>query len=102
MQSLANMGTSSPSRVRNSEREDSVSQRYLDEYDIERRSVYVGNLPTDAVRADLLGLFEQFGTIIDAHIHKNESLVDSKFLPSARLQSSLTRHSHHPAMLWLC
>ncbi|KAF8849702.1 hypothetical protein BDZ45DRAFT_718148 [Acephala macrosclerotiorum] len=76
MQSLANMGTTSPSRGRVSDREDPVGRHYLEEYDIERRSIYVGNLPTDAENEELKGLFFQFGNIIKVTLHKIESRFD--------------------------
>ncbi|KAE8440775.1 hypothetical protein EG329_006592 [Mollisiaceae sp. DMI_Dod_QoI] len=75
MQSLANMDMSSPSRDR--VHEDPVGRHYLDEYDIERRSIYVGNLPTDAVNDDLRDVFVKFGTIIKVTLHKNESIIDA-------------------------
>lgn len=76
MQSLANMGMYSPAHGRGSV--NPVGRQYLDEYDIERRSIYVGNLPTDTVIEDLDRLFKIYGVIMKATLHKNESIVDGK------------------------
>lgn len=82
MQSLANhLGGNSPARGRVPE--DPTGRHYLEEYDIERRSIYVGNLPTDADNDDLRDLFMNYGKIIKVTLHKNESIVDGKSYPSS-------------------
>lgn len=71
MQSMANMA--SPSRNTKS---NPAYRDYLNTYDIERRSVFVGNLPADTVEADLEQHFANCGNIIRVTIHRPESIID--------------------------
>lgn len=72
MQSMANMA--SPSRNTKS---NPAYRDYLNTYDIERRSVFVGNLPADTVEADLEQHFANCGNIIRVTIHRPESIIDA-------------------------
>lgn len=91
MQSLANMAAMN-SPLHGRAPEDPAGRIYLDEYDIERRSIYVGNLPIDAVNDDLRKLFEIYGTILKVTLHKSECKDDGKFLdmfsPSSQTDAS--------------
>jgi hypothetical protein len=100
MQSLANLAMNLPAQGRVSD--DPAGRNYLTEYDIERRSIYVGSLPIDANTEDLRRLFDIHGTILKVIVHKNESIIDGKFpqtfSPSYQA-SPLTRHSSNSTTL---
>lgn len=76
MQSMANMA--SPSRNTKS---NPAYRDYINTYDIERRSVFVGNLPVDASEAELEQHFANCGNIIRVTIHRPESIIDGEFFP---------------------
>lgn len=61
-------------------------------YDLERRSIYVGNLPNDTTVEDFHALFDVHGPITKVTIHKNDSIVNRKFRlffrPSATTNTS--------------
>ncbi|KAK6580647.1 hypothetical protein PZA11_006883 [Diplocarpon coronariae] len=74
MQCMANMGSSSRGR---GELSDPALRSYLDVYDVDKRSVFVGNLPVDITEGDLKAIFQQFGEVLNVSLHKNESIVDA-------------------------
>lgn len=74
MQSMANM--SSPVRSTSGGSSNPANRKYLDTYDIDRRSIFVGNLPAETQELDLQQRFEHWGPIIKVTLHKNESVVD--------------------------
>ncbi|PBP17134.1 RNA recognition domain-containing protein [Diplocarpon rosae] len=73
MQCMANMGSS---RGRE-DPSDPALRSYLDVYDVDKRSVFVGNLPVNITEGDLKAIFQQFGEVLDVSLHKNESIVDA-------------------------
>ncbi|KAI0995772.1 hypothetical protein K3495_g12408 [Podosphaera aphanis] len=72
MISLFHLG--SPRNDRN--QSDPARRAYLDTYEIDRRSIFVGNLPPDINELEVKDLFSKFGDIIHVAIHKSESVVD--------------------------
>lgn len=76
MQSLAHMNSPIRSATAKSHQANRI---YLEEYEIEKRSIFVGNLSADIDEAQLKEAFEKFGNVVKVTIHKNESTVDGKF-----------------------
>lgn len=74
MQCMANMA----SPARDQSRSDPALRAYLETYAVDKRSVFVGNLPSDVTEAQLKEIFEQFGSVVQITLHKNESTVDGK------------------------
>jgi len=60
----------------NSER----AQEYLREYERDRNSVFVGNLPQDFTEAEVHGIFEHYGVIVKITIHQRPSQRNRKFI----------------------
>lgn len=58
---------------------DPVRRAYLETYEVDRRSIFVGNLPNDIGQSEVNDLFSKYGDIIKITVHKNESIVDCKF-----------------------
>lgn len=75
MISLFHLG--SPRNDRN--QSDPARRAYLETYEVDRRSVFVGNLPTEINELELKEIFLKFGDIINITVHKNESTVDRKY-----------------------
>jgi hypothetical protein len=62
---------------------DPANRLYLETYELDRRSVFVGNLPVDVVDADLKQHFENCGQVVQVTIHKPESIIDGKSLSNS-------------------
>ncbi|KAL2065440.1 hypothetical protein VTL71DRAFT_3110 [Oculimacula yallundae] len=71
MQCMANIGSKGPGH-----KSDPANRSYLDTYEVDKRSVFVGNLPTDVTEDDLKDLFHQCGDILRVTVHKNDSTID--------------------------
>jgi hypothetical protein len=79
MQSMANM--CSPARGSQfGGPSDPAARQYLENYEVDKRSVFVGNLPAETQELDLQQKFEKYGPIRRVTLHKNESLVDGTSL----------------------
>lgn len=76
MQCMANMA--SPAR-QGFNKSDPAHRSYLDTYEVDKRSVFVGNLSIDVNEAELYEIFQHFGNIVQVTLHKNDSTVDGKF-----------------------
>ncbi|SZF05302.1 unnamed protein product [Blumeria hordei] len=76
MISLFHLGSSRNDRNQS----DPAHRAYLETYEIDRRSIFVGNLPPDISELDIKELFSRFGDIIHIAIHKNESTVDREYI----------------------
>ena len=74
MQSMANM--CSPARSTFGVRSNSADRQYLETYEVDKRSVFVGNLPVEVEEKDLLEKFQKYGTIHQITLHRNESTLD--------------------------
>ena len=74
MQSLANMG----SRGTPYGGSDPVHRRYLETYEIDKRSIYVGNLPIDITEEVIQNKFEVYGRVRKVNILQTTSKVDGK------------------------
>lgn len=75
MQSMANM--CSPTRSTLVGQSNSVLRRYLETYEVDKRSIFLGNLPAEIGEVDLHRGFEKYGAIAKISLHKNESVVDA-------------------------
>ncbi|KAH6714345.1 hypothetical protein BKA61DRAFT_673641 [Leptodontidium sp. MPI-SDFR-AT-0119] len=73
MQCMANMA--SPAR-QGFNKSDPAHRSYLDTYEVDKRSVFVGNLSIDVNEAELYEIFQHFGNIVQVTLHKNDSTVD--------------------------
>ncbi|RDW77401.1 hypothetical protein BP6252_05454 [Coleophoma cylindrospora] len=49
-------------------RADAESRVFLEKYEVDRRSVFVGNLPVGVSEYDIAGLFSEFGSIRNVHV----------------------------------
>lgn len=83
---MANMG--SPARQGRLTTSDPAARQYLDTYEIDKRSIFVGNLPADITEDELQEIFQPFGEVVQVTLHKNDSTVDST--SSANSSWSLT------------
>ncbi len=83
---MANMG--SPARQGRFTTSDPSARQYLDTYEVDKRSVFVGNLPADVTEGELQEIFQRFGGIVQVTLHKNDSTVDGT--ASANSSCSLT------------
>ena len=57
------------------------AQEYLKEYERDRNSIFVGNLPQDFTEAKVRGIFEHYGAIVKITIHQSPSQRNRKFIP---------------------
>ncbi|POS83092.1 hypothetical protein EPUL_004372 [Erysiphe pulchra] len=57
---------------------DPTRRAYLDTYEIDRRSIFIGNLPTDIGELEVKEIFSKYGDIVNISVHKNESTIDRK------------------------
>ncbi|KAK0111318.1 hypothetical protein ONS95_001684 [Cadophora gregata] len=73
MQCMANMGSPAGRGLNKS---DPVHRSYLDTYDVDKRSIFVGNLPTSITEGEIFDIFQQFGSIVQVTLHKNDSMID--------------------------
>jgi hypothetical protein len=95
MQSMASMGSPARTPARES---DPAHRAYLDTYELDKRSIFVGNLAADIDEFQLKGAFDKFGRILNVTVHKNESVIDgtsSKLI----LEYLLIRDSFPKALL---
>ena len=74
MQSMANM--CSPTRSTFGAQSDPADRQYLETYEVDKRSVFVGNLPVETEEKDIQEKFQKYGTIHQITLHKNESTLD--------------------------
>ncbi|KAJ5040422.1 uncharacterized protein L3040_006078 [Drepanopeziza brunnea f. sp. 'multigermtubi'] len=72
MQALANM--SSPAQQRDAS--DPSARAYLETYDVDKRSVFFGNLPSDVTEGEIHDIFQQFGGVCNITLHKSDSIID--------------------------
>lgn len=96
---MANM--CSPARSAYGGPSNPVERQYLETYEVDKRSVFVGNLPVDIQELDLQQKFQKYGPIRNITLHKNESVVDGTIIPSFPLNTSLTFRSWSKALLRL-
>jgi RNA recognition motif-containing protein len=77
MQSLAGSPAyNTPSRP------DPAHRIYLQTYEVDTRSIFVGQLPPDTFEEELEQKFEHCGQILRVTVHKNDSLIDGEFTSS--------------------
>ncbi|KAL1837350.1 hypothetical protein VTJ49DRAFT_3961 [Mycothermus thermophilus] len=51
---------------------------FLQRYDVDRRSVFVGGLPLDTTREELIELFSQVGEVVDANVITRENYANNR------------------------
>jgi hypothetical protein len=92
MQSMANM--CSPSRTPLVGQSNPEHRQYIETYEVDKRSVFVGNLPAETEELDVHKAFEHFGNLKKITIHKNESTVDGTFSwPSFWIHLTISSYS---------
>jgi RNA recognition motif-containing protein len=57
----------------------SADREYLDRYEVDRRSIFVGNLPMSITEAQISQLFEHYGTINSIVIREAPSKYEGMF-----------------------
>lgn len=72
---MANMGSSARGSNLHAG-SDPAGRAYLDTYEQDKRSIFVGNLPTEITGEKLSQEFEGFGPIQCIALHKGDSVVD--------------------------
>ncbi|POS86631.1 hypothetical protein EPUL_001378 [Erysiphe pulchra] len=72
MISLFHLGASQHDRGQS----DPNHRAYLDTYEVDRRSIFVGNLPSEINDIEVKDIFSMYGDIINITIYKNESNFD--------------------------
>lgn len=67
MQSIASLGSPTRNNGGNarSPPSDTPARQYLARYEVDRRSIFVGNLPTGTTEGDIHDLFSEYGHIVD-------------------------------------
>lgn len=55
-----------------------ATKAYLARYDVDRRSIFVGNLPLGTSEQQIRGLFEHYGEIQDISLRENASKFERK------------------------
>ncbi|KAJ8058451.1 hypothetical protein OCU04_012639 [Sclerotinia nivalis] len=73
-------GLATPAQQSPPEAEIDATKAYLARYDVDRRSIFVGNLPLSASEQQIRGLFEHYGEIQDISLRENAS----KFEPEEK------------------
>jgi RNA recognition motif-containing protein len=83
LDSIANLLQSSPqSSGRRDQTKSQRAQDYLKEYERDRNSIFVGNLPQDFTEPKVRGIFEHYGTILKIIIHQKPSQRNRKYIPT--------------------
>jgi RNA recognition motif-containing protein len=84
-------GLGSPARAANAVRSPSSdsARAYLARYEIDRRSIFVGNLPVGINEDEIKNIFEQYGQIQEIIIKESASKFEGKWLHYS-LQIDLT------------
>ncbi|KHJ30582.1 putative rna recognition domain-containing protein [Erysiphe necator] len=90
MISLFHLGTSQDDRRPT----DLTHRSCLDTYEVDRRSIFVGNLPTEINDLEVKNIFSKYGEIIDVTIYKNESNFD----PSSKHCFAFVQFSSQPSV----
>jgi RNA recognition motif-containing protein len=57
---------------------DEIHRRYVEAYQQDLRSIFVGNLPLDVTNETLRDLFDRFGRVISANVFQPASVVDGQ------------------------
>jgi RNA recognition motif-containing protein len=55
-----------------------ATKAYLARYEVDRRSIFVGNLPVGTVEAQIRDLFESYGTIEEITVREGLSKFESE------------------------
>jgi RNA recognition motif-containing protein len=71
MQPIA--GLASPTQHAHSSPEMDATKAYLARYEVDRRSIFVGNLPLRTTEQQLRDLFEHYGEIQEVSLRENVS-----------------------------
>jgi RNA recognition motif-containing protein len=59
----------------------SIASTYLERYKVDRRSVFVGNLPNGIHSHDIRGLFEKYGSVVNVEIVERPSVRFGNYGP---------------------
>lgn len=82
LDSITNLLQSSPQSASRRNQPNALrAQEYLKEYERDRNSIFVGNLPQDFTEAKVRGIFEHYGAIVKITIHQRPSQRNRKFIP---------------------
>lgn len=86
LQSIAGLGSPARSNLR-SPQPDPTARQYIARYEVDRRSIFVGNLPSGTTETQIRELFEEFGYIVEVIIRETVSKHDcrSNFTPYCSL-----------------
>jgi RNA recognition motif-containing protein len=88
LDSITNLLQSSPeSSSRRNQPNSQRAQEYLREYEHDRNSIFVGNLPQDFTEVKVRGIFEHYGVIVKITIHQRPSQRNRKFISRIFCQS---------------
>ena len=52
---------------------DNVDEAFLNQYEVDRRSIYVRGFPVHTTEENLRDLFGQIGTVVDAQLRKSST-----------------------------
>ena len=79
---------------------DPVAKDYNDRYEVDRVSLFCGNLPVGTTKDHVAELFQAFGAIINVLVRESQSKFDRKYLSDSSA-SLLTRFSYGQSLLCL-
>jgi RNA recognition motif-containing protein len=68
-----------PSAVRSPSMSSDAARAYLARYDVDRRSVFVGNLQLGTTEEEIDGIFKRYGVIEEIIIRESDSKFERKF-----------------------
>lgn len=66
----------SPSFLRSGPLAQHPVRNYIDKYEVDHRSIFVGNLPQEFTERQVYDLFCPYGPIIDIQLHRRQSIRD--------------------------
>lgn len=104
VQAIAGLG--SPARntdVRSPTGVDTAARAYLARYEVDRRSIFVGNLPAGTTEDQIRSLFEQYGSIEDIIIRETVSKFECKSRSTSLIRSRTDNlSSSREVLLCIC
>ena len=83
---IAGMNSSSRVMTRSSPAATDSARAYISRYEVDRRSIFVGNLPLGTTEQQIKDLFEPYGKIEEINLRENASKIDRK--PASNLSKT--------------
>ena len=75
---IAGMNSSSRVMARSSPAATDSARAYISRYEVDRRSIFVGNLPLGTTEQQIKDLFEPYGKVEEINLRESASKIDRK------------------------